>query len=209
MQFKALRHLVIAGAGFDFLARCGDMLRAKTFESSKPGVIYLSRHKSGDAFDYNQEDSRVLIVREQKRGLIYWRTYLICNKQDGTQGVRAELNTDNVGKVSAFVFDFTAAAEGLGWERIPAREGWRQYPSKKEYWHYEMPEGLSFDQALALVNYKPLGIVERTPETKDGPTAPAPSDSVDGPSDVSRVRYGEDAPGPSVFFLYRDVCAQA
>ena len=165
-RFRALRELIIAGAGFDFLARCGDMLRAKTFKSSKPGVAYLSRHKSGDAFDYNQEDPRVLIVREQKGGRTYWRTHLVCDKQDGTQGAKAELDTDNAGKVSAYVFDFTAAAEGLVWERIPAQEGWRRNPSEKEYWHYEMPEGLSFDRALTLINSKSRGT--------DGTTKEAP-----------------------------------
>ncbi len=165
-QFEALRQLIITGAGFDFLAKCGDMLRTENFKSSKPGVAYLSRHKSGDAFDYNQEDSHVLLVREQKDGRTYWRTYLICERQDGTQGVKTILNTDNVGKVSAYVFDFTAAAEDLGWERIPAMEGWDREPSKKEYCHYEMPDVLSFDQALKLVNSKLLKIAGRTSEAR-------------------------------------------
>lgn len=137
-RFQALRKVVVAGAGFDFLAKCGDMMRSRNSKSLKTGVAFKSRHKSGEAFDYNQEDYRVLLVRENKAGQIYWRTYLRCEKQDGTLGVKADLDTDNTGSVSAYVFDFTAAAESLGWERIPAQRGWLYEPSNKEFWHYQM-----------------------------------------------------------------------
>lgn len=130
-SFQALRQSVIAGAGFDFLARVGDMMRDEADRPTKPGVIYNSRHKSGDAFDYNQEDSRVLLVREYMSRRTYWRTYLLCEKQDGSLGIKTDLHTDNVGRVSAYVFDFTAAAGRFGWERIPAKEGWGREPSKK------------------------------------------------------------------------------
>lgn len=154
-HFRALRRVVMDGAGFDFLARCGDMMRPKNARSLKLGVAYRSRHKSGEAFDYNQEDDRVLLVREDKAGRTYWRTYLRCEKQDGTLGVRASLYTDNAGFVSAYVFDFTAAAETLGWERIPAQPGWSYYPSKKEFWHYQMRGDQSLDQALSTIYYNP------------------------------------------------------
>ncbi len=136
-DFETLRQVIIVVAGFDFLAKCGDMMRPRNAKSSKIGVSFRSRHKSGEAFDYNQEDHRVLIVREYKSGSIYWRTYLLCDKQDGSLGKKANLQTDNAGSVSAFVFDFTAAAESLGWERIPAQRGWMYEPSNKEYWHYQ------------------------------------------------------------------------
>jgi len=139
-QFEELRRKIITDAGFDFLATCGDMKRHEKAKSSKPGVAYNSRHKSGQAFDYNQRDSRLLLVRENIADLTYWRTYLRCEKQDGTCGVRADLDTDNAGRVSAFVFDFTAAAEGLGWWRIPAQKGWEYRQTKKEFWHYEIAE---------------------------------------------------------------------
>lgn len=150
-QFQALRRQVIARAGFDFLSKCGDLMRPRNAKSLKEGVAFKSRHKSGEAFDYNQEDNRVLLVRERYADQIFWRTYLLCAKQDGTSGVKAELHTDNVGFVSAYVFDFTTAAEGLGWERIPAQRGWMQEASNKEYWHYEMRSELSFDQAMHAI----------------------------------------------------------
>ena len=136
--FEKLRQNIIATAGFDFLARCGDMKRHEKAKSTKRGVANDSKHKIGLAFDYNQEDARVLIVREDVAGLTYWRTYLRCEKQDGTCGVKADMNTDNAGRVSAYVFDFTAAAEGVGWERIPAQQGWEYSWKKKEFWHYQL-----------------------------------------------------------------------
>lgn len=117
---------------------------------SKPGW----RLKAGiraEAFDYNQEDSRLLLVREHRGDQVYWRTYLRCEKQDGTLGVKADLQTDNSGLVSAYVFDFTAAAESLGWERIPARAGWLYEPSNKEFWHYQMREDSSLDAAMSKI----------------------------------------------------------
>ena len=140
VQFRALRQAVAAGAGFDFLATCGDLLREKNFKSSKPGVADDSKHKAGRAFDYNQDDNRVLVVREPAGGRLYWRTYLLCERQDGTCGARLDLETENAGRVSAYVFDFTAAAENLGWGRVPAQDGWERSPTKKEFWHYEMKD---------------------------------------------------------------------
>jgi hypothetical protein len=149
-DFEMLRQAVIVLAGFDFLAKCGDMMRPRNSKSSKIGVSFRSKHKNGEAFDYNQEDVRVLIVREYKSGSIYWRTYLLCDKQDGSLGKKTNLQTDNVGFVSAYVLDFTAAAESLGWERIPAQPGWMYEPANKEYWHYQRvsePQ-LSYHSAL-------------------------------------------------------------
>ncbi len=51
---------------------------------------------------------------------------------------------DSSGLVSAYVFDFTAAAEGLGWVRIPAKRGWMYEPTIKEFWHYQMREDNGF-----------------------------------------------------------------
>jgi hypothetical protein len=137
-RFDALREMVKNGAGFDFLARCGDMFRLGNAKPLKLGTAFNSRHKKGEAFDYNQEDSRVLLVREYGLKGLRWRTYLLCQKQDGSQCSKAELHTDNAGFVSAYVFDFTAAAEQFGWERIYAQPGWTSEPTKKEFWHYQL-----------------------------------------------------------------------
>jgi hypothetical protein len=136
-NFNALRKAVIAGAGFDFLAKVGDMLRASNSKPVKVGAVFNSRHKKGEAFDYNQEDPRVMLVREYAEGRLHWRTYLLCQTQTGRLGIKLRLHTDNAGLVSAYVFDFTAAAEKFGWERIPAQAGWSTGPTKKEFWHYQ------------------------------------------------------------------------
>ncbi len=137
-QFEELRRYIIASTGSDFLAKCGDMKRHEKAKSSKQGVAYDSKHKIGQAFDYNQEDTRVLVVREDIADQTYWRTYLRCEKQDGTCGVKVDIDTDNAGRVSAYLFDFTSAAEELGWERIPAQKGWEYVSTKKEFWHYQL-----------------------------------------------------------------------
>jgi hypothetical protein len=136
-RFNALRDAVTNGAGFDFLARCGDMLRVGNAKALKLGAAFNSRHKKGEAFDYNQEDPHVLLVREDDLKGLRWRTYLLCRSQDGSLCTKADLYTDNAGFVSAYVFDFTAAAEQFGWERIHAQPGWTTEPTKKEFWHYQ------------------------------------------------------------------------
>lgn len=137
-RFNALRAAVVKGAGFDFLARCGDMFRMGTAKALKLGAAFNSRHKKGEAFDYNQEDPRVLLVREDGLKGLKWRTFLLCERQDGTLCTKRELYTDNAGFVEAYVFDFTAAAEEFGWERIHAQRGWTTTPTKKEFWHYQL-----------------------------------------------------------------------
>jgi hypothetical protein len=114
------------------------MLRVGNAKPLKVGTAFNSRHKKGEAFDYNQEDPRVLLVREYGLKGLRWRTYLLCQRQDGSQCTKADLQTDNAGFVSAYVFDFTAAAEQFGWERIYAQPGWPTEPTKKEFWHYQL-----------------------------------------------------------------------
>jgi hypothetical protein len=145
-SFNALRDAVNNGAGFDFLARCGDMLRVGNAKALKLGAAFNSRHKKGEAFDYNQEDPRVLLVREYGLKGLRWRTYLICGRQDGSLCSKADLYTDNAGFVSAYVFDFTAAAEQFGWERIYAQPGWSKEPTKKEFWHYQLGRAASVEK---------------------------------------------------------------
>ena len=140
--FEKLREHVISTAGFDFLAKCGDIKRHEKAKYTTRGVANDSKHKEGLAFDYNQEDDRVLIVRENIADRTYWRTYLRCEKQDGTCGVKVDIDTDNAGRVSAYLFDFTSAAENFGWERIPAHEGWQYSWKKKEFWHYQLKDSL-------------------------------------------------------------------
>jgi Putative peptidoglycan binding domain len=146
-RFKALREKIIKVAGFDFLSIFGDMMRPRDFLTSEPGVSNNSRHKCGDAFDYNQGDPRLVVIRDPRDGITYFRTYLRCEKQDGTQG---ELMAPNGGSPK-FYIDFTSIAEAFGWHRIRAQRGWQNIWKKREFWHYQCTEGYTFDQGMQLL----------------------------------------------------------
>ena len=153
-SFRALRQKVKADVGFDFLSKCADMMRSKTFKSNKPGVAKKSRHQCGDAFDYNIESPITVVVREDSGGHTYFRTYLKCASQDGTMGVLKTVTDYRGKKVKAHLYDFTEAAGSLGWHRIPAHKGWKKIGtnfSKMEYWHYQNTEGKSYQDAMTFL----------------------------------------------------------
>lgn len=152
--FRALRAKVNADAGFDFLAICADMMRRRNFTSNKPGVANRSRHKCGDAFDYNIGSPFVVAVREDVGGHTYFRSYLKAAIQDGSLGtLRTVVHLEKT-KVRAYFIDFTNLAGGFGWHRIPAQKGWTKTGknfTKMEYWHYQNTEGISYDDAIKLL----------------------------------------------------------
>lgn len=158
-RFTALRAKIIKAAGFDFLSIFGDMMRRRDFHTSEPGVSNSSRHMCGDAFDYNQGDPRLVVIREPRDGITYFRTFLRCEKQDGTQG---ELMAPNGGSPK-FYCDFTSIAEAFGWHRIRAQRGWPNVWKKREFWHYQMTEGYTFAQGMKLLY----------PDLPGGPVTPA------------------------------------
>src|SRR6185436_6925890 len=81
-SFRALRQKVKTDVGFDFLAKCADMMRSKSFRSNKPGVAVKSRHQCGDAFDYNIDSPHTVVLREDSGGHTFFRTFLKCASQD-------------------------------------------------------------------------------------------------------------------------------
>ena len=170
--YVELRQAVIEGAGFDYLAKCGDIMRTAGFTSSKPGVADRSRHKCADAIDFDQENKRVIVVREDRLGRSYFRIYLRCQKQDGSMGIQMQATpwdfaNHRSGKpVTTFLFDFTSAAETLGFERIPAWRDWNvtHTYTMSEWWHYQMPEGLTWDEAMAYLYGKPSNKAQPKPK---------------------------------------------
>lgn len=146
--FERLRVEVRDGSGIDFLAKLGDALRPANFVSNKDGVANRSWHKTGRAFDYDQTSKALVIVSEIRGGRQFFRTYLRCAKQDGTQGDRRTLVDYRGGSVSGWLFDFTAEAERFGFKRIPAWNGWRKNYNRREFWHYQLDEGLTWVQAM-------------------------------------------------------------
>jgi hypothetical protein len=162
-MFTVLRNKVIREVGFDFLSVFGDMMRPRGLHSTKPGVAERSRHKCGDAFDYNQGEHRLALVREPRKDRMYWRTYLLCPKQDGSQGVPLVISHESIvpsapGVTAKSYYDFTSTAEALGWHRIPAHDGFEKISTKKEFWHYQLVEGYSFEQAMELLYGDPAKV---------------------------------------------------
>lgn len=154
-MFVALRKKVIREAGFDFLSVFGDMMRPRNLTTKKPGASNTSRHKCGDAFDYNQGENRLALVKEPRNDRMYWRTFLKCAKQDGSQGESLVISKERILPPSQgtphFFYDFTSTAEALGWHRIRAQKGFEKISTKKEFWHYQLTEGYTFDEAIELL----------------------------------------------------------
>lgn len=153
--FKKLKQLCIEGAGFDFLAVCGDVMRDRGFSSNKPGVAQKSRHKCGQAFDYNQADKHLILVSEPKGGQQFFRTWLKCEKQDGSLGKKVTLKDVRGFSFKGYAWDFTEAAEDVGLERIPAWSGWQSSYTKREFWHYQLTEGTTYEEAIAYLYSSP------------------------------------------------------
>ena len=149
--FEKLRVIVREGSGIDFLAKCGDVLRPADFTSTKDGVATRSWHKTGRAFDYDQTNKSLVIVSEPKAGKQFFRTWLYCKPQDGSKGVKKTVRDYRGGSASGYLFDFTAAAEGLGFKRIPAWTGWQTHYNRREFWHYQFDDGLTWQAAMAQI----------------------------------------------------------
>lgn len=147
-KYKQLRSEVTRKSGVDFLARCGDIYRMPDFRSKKDGVAMRSWHKCGVAFDYNQESPALVVVSEIIGGRQFFRTYLKCAVQDGSLGRKMTVKNMSGQSVTAFLFDFTEAAERVGFRRIPAWNGWQRSWNRREFWHYQFDEGKSWDDAM-------------------------------------------------------------
>lgn len=159
--FNLLRSQVKEKAGLDFLARCGDIFRPANFTSSKDGVANRSWHKTGRVFDYDQESKSLIIISEPHGGKQFFRTFLICAKQDGSLGTKQTLRDIRGFTKAAFVFDFTAAAEAVGFHRIPAWNGWQSHYNRREFWHYQYDQGLTWDAAMLQLRGKSRTEVEQ------------------------------------------------
>jgi hypothetical protein len=140
--FLALREEVFLATGSDFLDTCGDIFREKGFVKNHAGSVTRSPHKLGVAFDYNQGAVNLLLLRELDSGKVWWRTYLICQKQNGSQGTLVKsLKTENAGMVkNKYLLDFTETAQKHGFGRIHAKTNWQKIWTRREFWHYEHKE---------------------------------------------------------------------
>jgi hypothetical protein len=143
--FEKLRKKIASESGRDFLARLADCYRPADYRSTKTGVANRSWHKTGRAFDYDQSADYLVVVKEPIRGSVFFRTYLKC---EAGRGRRLEVLDYRGYLVSGNLYDFTAEAERLGWQRISAWRGWQRHYNYREFWHYQFTEDLTFDEAL-------------------------------------------------------------
>ena len=154
-RFDALRKAVLDASGVDFLAHCGDVLRPASFQSKKDGVANRSWHKTGRAFDYDQSSKALVIVSEFVGGKQYFRTYLKCARQDGSQGTMIAVRDMRGYTVRAYLVDFTNLAAAHGFKRIPAWNGWQSHYNRREFWHYQKDDGLTWDAAMQQIKSQP------------------------------------------------------
>lgn len=183
-RFNKLRGEVTAGAGFDFLAICGDMFRSANFTSSKPGVANRSWHKTGRAFDYDQNSKALVLVSEIIGGKQFFRTYLKCSKQDGSLGIKRSVRDMRGYSVTAYLFDFTATAESAGFQRIAAFPGWQKSYNLREFWHYQYtPAGLTWDDAMRQIKGAVPGAAATTSTAPATVTPTPPAQKIYGLND--------------------------
>ena len=105
-------------------------------------------------------------------GDIYWRVYLRCAKQDGSQGRPLTVNpwdhtyegreVRGKGQGGApeslprgYYVDFTVLARLYGWQRISAHDApdfhWHDSFKAMEYWHFQKTDGLTWLQAMRQI----------------------------------------------------------
>jgi len=179
-SYRAWREEVYEKTGWDYLALLSDAFRIPGYISRKY-YGYLTWHKTGRAVDLRLElldeegRDQLLIVREDIGQRTYWRLFIRCRAQDGSQGRPLtqrpwvfwfQLNKDREPEAyeaggrptfipSGYYEDFTALARRHGWQRIPAFEeedyDWRWDSIGLEYWHYQNSGDLTWYQAMQQI----------------------------------------------------------
>lgn len=173
-SFVALRQRVIDECGRDFFAQLSDAWRDISYDSGYSS--YTSWHKTGRAIDtlmdYLSPDHRerwLEVVLEPGGGEVYWRLYLRCKNQDGSQGrpLRTrpwDLTADarqalTGGRRKAlpkgYYIDLTDLMAQYGWLRIAAHDSpdfhWHNNFYAVEHWHFQKTDGLAWYDAMLEV----------------------------------------------------------
>ncbi len=174
-SFNALREQVKVQSGYDFLSELSEALRPLDFHSE--ASQYMSWHKAGRAIDLLWElrdgtRSVLEVAREDVGGETFWRLYLRCARQDGSQGEPLTVNlwdlsykarvVDAPGRGGqpkgisyGYYLDFTDLARAYGWERISSHDSedfnWRSNFLALEYWHYQKRDSLLWYDAVREV----------------------------------------------------------
>jgi TolB protein len=170
-SFAALRQRTIDETDRDFLAHLSDAWRAVSYNDA--GSSYTSWHKAGRALDtlmdYLSPDRRqrwLEVALEPAAGDVYWRLYLRCGQQDGSQGMplkvrpwdltadaRKNLRGGRFKPVpDGYYVDLTDLMAQYGWLRIAAHDHpdfhWYTNFVALEYWHFQKTDGLLWYEAM-------------------------------------------------------------
>jgi len=176
-SFDALRAEVLARTGWDYLGKLSDAFRP-IYMHGRTRYGYFSWHKTGRAVDLRfelldtQGEQQLGLVREDIGSEIYWRMYIRCLEQNGSQGeplkvapwlywwqIDPQLEPEAYeqgGRLKpipeGYYVDFTEMAKRFGWERIATYTtedyNWLQHTLRTEYWHYQYMEGLRWYEAM-------------------------------------------------------------
>jgi TolB protein len=175
--FNQLRQVVLEKSGYDFLGTLSDMWRPAGFANDSSD--YLSWHKAGRAIDllweYRTRSGMPLleVAPELLADDTYWRLYLRCRQQDGSQGqplttrtwdlsyqaraIRAPETGGHFNSVIPYGYyiDLTELIRQTGWERISSIDQpdfhWHWNFLALEYWHLQRRGGLSWYRAMQEV----------------------------------------------------------
>lgn len=173
-SFMAMRQRTIDECGRDFFAQLSDAWRDIGYDSGYSA--YTSWHKTGRAIDtlmdYFSSDRRqrwLEVVLEPGGGEIYWRLYLRCANQDGSQGLpirtrpwdlTAEARQALTGGrrkalPTGYYIDLTDLMAQYGWLRIAAHDSpdfhWHNNFVAVEHWHFQKTDGLVWYDAMLEV----------------------------------------------------------
>jgi TolB protein len=170
-SFWAMRQRIVDETGHDFLAQLSDAWRAVSFDSSRSQ--YTSWHKAGRAIDTlldylspNHRERWLEIVLERGGGETYWRLYLKCEAQDGSQGMPLKVRPWDATAAArrngrggqrkpmpnGYYVDLTDLMAQYGWLRIASHDRpdfhWYVNFMAMEYWHFQKTEDIPWYDAM-------------------------------------------------------------
>jgi len=188
-SFQAMRANLAKEIGWDFLANLENAyvpLTSPAMPDMEGRWLYTGR-----AFAFNDlplNAGWLSVIREDFYGQTYWRVYLRCLAQDGSQGkpldqqpwdFHARFNGDPIGyehgglKISSppqgYWFDFTDFARSYGWQRLPSYSSWRSFYQAIRFNEFAYTDGLDWRSAILEV-YPPEMLITPTPFLSPTPT---------------------------------------
>jgi TolB protein len=188
-SFFALRSNIVHKTGWDFLSTLENAyvpLTSPLFPGMLDDWLYTGR---GFAFNTASVNAGwTVVVREDFGAQTYWRIFLRCRFQDGSQGIPLhnliwDLYARSNGDPRAYEqggqlidaipqgywVDFTQIARSYGWERLPALSTWRLALPSAHYNEFALTDGLSWYNAMVEI-YPKEAVVTQTPLPPPSPT---------------------------------------